>query len=156
MLVQFFGHLQGGCNGLLCSATAGIFAALARFCASGSGNRNRQSSCGQFPSRPAAINCATNQLQGASPAMARTKITSAPDDSGLHKFRTTFATWTLRGGTALPTLQTWMGHFAREGSLRAGKPRPSQSVPEKVAAMLADLMPDHLPASAFEICPGDR
>jgi site-specific recombinase XerD len=58
-----------------------------------------------------------------------------PDDFWLHKFRATFATWTLWGGVDLRTVQLWMGHSDMESTMRYLKPNRSQAVREKVNAM---------------------
>jgi integrase/recombinase XerD len=50
----------------------------------------------------------------------------------LHKFRATFATWSLWAGVDLRTLQQWLGHSDMESTMRYLKPSGSQQVREKV------------------------
>jgi integrase/recombinase XerD len=54
------------------------------------------------------------------------------DDFWLHKFRATFATWSLWAGVDLRTVQSWLGHSDMESTLRYLKPARSQAVREKV------------------------
>jgi integrase/recombinase XerD len=50
----------------------------------------------------------------------------------LHKFRATFATWSLWAGVDLRTVQQWLGHSDMESTMRYLKPSGSQQVREKV------------------------
>ncbi len=50
----------------------------------------------------------------------------------LHKFRATFATWSLWAGVDLRTVQQWLGHSDMENTMRYLKPSRSQQVREKV------------------------
>ena len=55
----------------------------------------------------------------------------------LHKFRATFATWSLWAGVDLRTVQQWPGHSDMESSMRYLKPWRSQQVREKVNEIFA-------------------
>jgi integrase len=55
-----------------------------------------------------------------------------PEDFWLHKFRATFATWSLWAGVDLRTVQNWLGHSDMESTMRYLKPSRSQHVREKV------------------------
>jgi len=46
----------------------------------------------------------------------------------LHKFRATFATWSLWAGVDLRTVQQWLGHSDMESTMRYLKPSRSQHV----------------------------
>jgi integrase/recombinase XerD len=61
------------------------------------------------------------------------------DPSGfwLHKFRATFATWSLWAGVDLRTVQQWLGHSDMESTMRYLKPSRSQQVREKVNEIFA-------------------
>jgi integrase/recombinase XerD len=50
----------------------------------------------------------------------------------LHKFRATFATWSLWAGVDLRTVQLWLGHSDIESTMRYLKPSRSSQVREKV------------------------
>jgi integrase/recombinase XerD len=50
----------------------------------------------------------------------------------LHKFRATFATWSLWAGVDLRTVQQWLGHSDMESTMRYLKPSRSQHVRDKV------------------------
>jgi integrase/recombinase XerD len=50
----------------------------------------------------------------------------------LHKFRATFATWSLWAGVNLRTVQQWLGHSDMESTMRYLKPSRSQHVRDKV------------------------
>jgi integrase/recombinase XerD len=54
------------------------------------------------------------------------------DGFWLHKFRATFATWSLWAGVDLRTVQQWLGHSDMESTMRYLKPSRSQAVREKV------------------------
>jgi integrase len=54
------------------------------------------------------------------------------DGFWLHKFRATFATWSLWAGVDLRTVQQWLGHSDMESTMRYLKPSRSQQVREKV------------------------
>ena len=60
-----------------------------------------------------------------------------PDDFWLHKFRATFATWSLWAGVDLRTVQQWLGHSDLESTMRYLKPSRSQQVREKVNEIFA-------------------
>jgi len=55
----------------------------------------------------------------------------------LHKFRATFATWSLWAGVDLRTVQLWLGHKDIESTMRYLKPSRSQQVREKVNEIFA-------------------
>jgi integrase/recombinase XerD len=50
----------------------------------------------------------------------------------LHKFRATFATWSLWAGVDLRTVQSWLGHSDLESTMRYLKPSRNQAVRDKV------------------------
>jgi len=55
----------------------------------------------------------------------------------LHKFRATFATWSLWAGVDLRTVQLWLGHSDMESTMRYLKPSRSQQVRDKVNEIFA-------------------
>jgi len=55
----------------------------------------------------------------------------------LHKFRATFATWSLWAGVDLRTVQQWLGHSDIESTMRYLKPSRSQTVRAKVNEIFA-------------------
>jgi len=55
----------------------------------------------------------------------------------LHKFRATFATWSLWAGVDLRTVQQWLGHSDMESTMRYLKPSRSQHVRDKVNKIFA-------------------
>ena len=59
------------------------------------------------------------------------------EDFYLHKFRATFATWSLWAGVDLRTVQQWLGHSDLESTMRYLKPSRSQQVREKVNDIFA-------------------
>ncbi len=59
------------------------------------------------------------------------------DDVWLHKFRATFATWSLWAGVDLRTVQLWLGHSDIESTMRYLKPSRSQQTGEKVNQIFA-------------------
>ena len=59
------------------------------------------------------------------------------DNFWLHKFRATFATWSLWAGVDLRTVQQWLGHLDMESTMRYLKPSRSQQVREKVNEIFA-------------------
>jgi integrase len=63
-------------------------------------------------------------------AAERTRLNK--DDFWLHKFRATFATWSLWAGVDLRTVQQWLGHTDIESTMRYLKPSRSQQVRDKV------------------------
>src|SRR5215472_9582234 len=63
-------------------------------------------------------------------AAKRAKLKS--ENFWLHKFRATFATWSLWAGVDLRTVQQWLGHSDMESTMRYLKPSRSQQVREKV------------------------
>ena len=60
-----------------------------------------------------------------------------PENFWLHKFRSTFATWSLWAGVDLRTVQQWLGHSDMESTMRYLKPSRSQQVREKVNEIFA-------------------
>jgi integrase/recombinase XerD len=56
----------------------------------------------------------------------------------LHKFRATFATWSLWAGVDLRTVQQWLGHSDMESTMRYLKPSGSQQVRDKVNEIFAE------------------
>jgi len=60
-----------------------------------------------------------------------------PDNFWLHKFRATFATWSLWAGVDLRTVQQWLGHTDMESTMRYLKPSRSQQVREKMDTIFA-------------------
>jgi len=60
-----------------------------------------------------------------------------PENFRLHKFRATFATWSLWAGVDLRTVQQWLGHSDMESTMRYLKPSRSQQVREKVNEIFA-------------------
>jgi len=58
-------------------------------------------------------------------------------DFWLHKFRATFATWSLWAGVDLRTVQQWLGHSDMESTMRYLKPSRSHQVREKVNEIFA-------------------
>jgi integrase/recombinase XerD len=60
-----------------------------------------------------------------------------PDECYLHKFRATFATWSLWAGVDLRTVQSWLGHEDMESTLRYLKPSRSPETLAKVDAIFA-------------------
>lgn len=59
------------------------------------------------------------------------------EDFWLHKFRATFATWSLWAGVDLRTVQLWLGHSDIESTMRYLKPSRSQKVQDKVNEIFA-------------------
>ena len=59
------------------------------------------------------------------------------DNFWLHKFRATFATWSLWAGVDLRTVQLWLGHTDIESTMRYLKPSRSQQVHDKVNEIFA-------------------
>jgi integrase/recombinase XerD len=55
----------------------------------------------------------------------------------LHKFRATFATWSLWAGVDLRTVQQWLGHSDMESTMRYLKPSRSQHVRDKANEIFA-------------------
>jgi site-specific recombinase XerD len=55
-----------------------------------------------------------------------------PENFWLHKFRATFATWSLWAGVDLRTVQQWLGHSDMESTMRYLKPARNQAVREKI------------------------
>jgi integrase len=60
-----------------------------------------------------------------------------PEGFFLHKFRATFATWSLWHGVDLRTVQSWLGHSDLESTMRYLKPSRSQHVREQVNAIFS-------------------
>jgi integrase/recombinase XerD len=54
-----------------------------------------------------------------------------PENFWLHKFRATFATWSLWADVDLRTVQECLGHLDMESTMRYRKPSRSQQVREK-------------------------
>ncbi len=71
-----------------------------------------------------------NFLDGLKAIAERAKLN--PENFWLHKFRATFATWSLWAGVDLRTVQQWVGHSDLESTMRYLKPSRSQQVREKV------------------------
>jgi integrase len=55
----------------------------------------------------------------------------------LHKYRATYATWSLWAGVDLRTVQLWLGHSDIESTMRYLKPSRSQQTREKVNEIFA-------------------
>jgi integrase len=55
----------------------------------------------------------------------------------LHKFRATFATWSLWAGVDLRTVQLWLGHSDIESTMRYLKPQRTQQVHDKMNEIFA-------------------
>ncbi len=62
-----------------------------------------------------------------------------PDIFWLHKFRATFATWSLWAGVDLRTVQEWLGHSDMESTMRYLKPARNQTVREKMSKVFSAL-----------------
>ena len=60
-----------------------------------------------------------------------------PEKFWLHKFRATFATWSLWAGVDLRTVQTWLGHSDMESTMRYLKPSRSEATRDKVNTIFA-------------------
>jgi len=58
-------------------------------------------------------------------------------DFWLHKFRATFATWSLWAGVDLRTVQQWLGHSDMESTMRYLKPSRSRQTRDKVNEIFA-------------------
>jgi integrase/recombinase XerD len=69
-------------------------------------------------------------LDGLKAVAERAKLNK--DNFWLHKFRATFATWSLWAGVDLRTVQQWLGHSDMESTMRYLKPSRSQHVRDKV------------------------
>lgn len=65
------------------------------------------------------------------------RATLNKDSFWLHKFRATFATWSLWAGVDLRTVQQWLGHSDMESTMRYLKPSRSQHVRDKVNEIFA-------------------
>jgi len=76
-----------------------------------------------------------NFLDDLKACAARAKLNK--EDFWLHKFRATFATWSLWAGVDLRTVQQWLGHSDMESTMRYLKPSRSQQVREKVNEIFA-------------------
>ena len=74
-------------------------------------------------------------LDGLKAVAERAKLDK--DDFWLHKFRATFATWSLWAGVDLRTVQQWLGHSDMESTMRYLKPSRSQHVRDKVNEIFA-------------------
>ena len=61
------------------------------------------------------------------------------DNFRLHKFRATFATWSLWAGVDLRTVQLWLGHKDMESTMRYLKPSRSQHTREKVNEIFGEI-----------------
>jgi len=55
----------------------------------------------------------------------------------LHKFRATFATWSLQKGVDLRTVQKWLGHSDMESTMRYLKPVQNEVMRKKVNEIFA-------------------
>jgi len=60
-----------------------------------------------------------------------------PGNFWLHKFRATFATWSLWAGVDLRTVQQWLGHSDMESTMRYLKPNRSEQTRSKVNEIFA-------------------
>jgi integrase/recombinase XerD len=80
-------------------------------------------------------NVKMNFLDDLKAAAERAKLN--PEDFWLHKFRATFATWSLWAGVDLRTVQQWLGHSDMESTMRYLKPSRSAKVREKVNEIFA-------------------
>ena len=76
-----------------------------------------------------------NFLDGLKAIAERAKLN--PENFWLHKFRATFATWSLWAGVDLRTVQQWLGHSDMESTMRYLKPSRSQQVRQKVNQIFA-------------------
>jgi len=74
-------------------------------------------------------------LDGLKIAARRAKLKK--ENFWLHKFRATFATWSLWAGVDLRTVQQWLGHSDMESTMRYLKPSRSEQVREKVNEIYA-------------------
>ena len=74
-------------------------------------------------------------LDGLKAVAERAKLDK--DEFWLHKFRATFATWSLWAGVDLRTVQQWLGHSDMESTMRYLKPSRSQHVRDKVNEIFA-------------------
>jgi integrase/recombinase XerD len=74
-------------------------------------------------------------LDGLKDVAERAKLDK--EDFWLHKFRATFATWSLWAGVDLRTVQQWLGHSDMESTMRYLKPSRSQHVRDKVNEIFA-------------------
>jgi integrase len=74
-------------------------------------------------------------LDGLKAVAGRAKLDK--EDFWLHKFRATFATWSLWAGVDLRTVQHWLGHSDMESTMRYLKPSRSQATREMVNAIFA-------------------
>jgi integrase/recombinase XerD len=61
-----------------------------------------------------------------------------PENVWLHKFRATFATWSLCGGVDLRTVQQWLGHSDMESTMRYLKPSRSRQTQQKVNEIFSE------------------
>jgi integrase len=59
------------------------------------------------------------------------------DHFWLHKFRATFATWSLWGDVDLRTLQSWMGHTDLASTMRYLRPKSGDKLRDKVNEIFA-------------------
>jgi integrase/recombinase XerD len=74
-------------------------------------------------------------LDGLKAVAERAKLDK--DNFWLHKFRATFATWSLWAGVDLRTVQQWLGHSDMESTMRYLKPSRSQHMRDKVNEIFA-------------------
>jgi integrase len=74
-------------------------------------------------------------LDGLKDVAERAKLDT--ENFWLHKFRATFATWSLWAGVDLRTVQQWLGHSDMESTMRYLKPSRSQHVRDKVNEIFA-------------------
>ena len=63
-----------------------------------------------------------------------------PDHFWLHKFRATYATKSLCGGTDIRTVQSYLGHSDLESTLRYLKPSRSQATRDKVNEIFGEVL----------------
>jgi len=78
-------------------------------------------------------------LEGLKAVAERAKVDK--ENFWLHKFRATFATWSLWAGVNLRMVQQWLGHSDMESTMRYLKPSRSQHVRGKVNEISLDAWP---------------
>jgi integrase len=61
----------------------------------------------------------------------------------LHKFRDTFATWALRRGVDLRTVQYWMGHASIEMTMRYLAPMKGEAAQNEINKAFGASLPSH-------------
>lgn len=71
------------------------------------------------------------------PAAQRARLN--PDDFWLHKFRATFASWHLRSGVDVRTVQAWLGHESLSSTMRISSQPGGPAVQKEVNATFASI-----------------